>query len=46
MSIGNCDLTATKLLRKSFLRHQQHPKLLLATLEKSQAALKFIDESL
>ena len=41
----NCDLTATKLLRERSLRRRQHPKLPQATLEKSQAASNFIDES-
>ena len=41
MYIENCDLTATKLLGKCSLRHQQYPTLPQATLEKSQAASNF-----
>ena len=44
MCIGNCALTATKLLRKRSLRRQRHLTLPQATSEKNQAASSFIDE--
>ena len=45
MCIGNCDLTATNLLKKRSLRRQQHLKLAQAALERSQASSIFIEES-
>ena len=44
MYFGNCDLTATKLLKKRSLLHQQHLKLAQTALERSQASLIFIKE--
>ena len=42
---GNCNLAATKLLRKRSLQNQKHPNLSQATLEKSHAASNLIDKS-
>ena len=42
--IGNCDLTATKLLKKRFLLRQQHLKLAQTTFERSQASSIIIEE--